>query len=67
MRKNKQWFLDRIGKTIYRDPNNCSCHICKDRNINGVTITDRLHALYLYDIQYDYEAEGLTLNYRDEK
>ncbi len=65
--KSKQWFLDRIGKTIYRNPNNCSCETCKNIGVHGLTITNRLHALYLYDIQCEYEVEGITLNYRDEK
>lgn len=67
MRRNEQWFLDRIGKKVFRDINDCPCDTCKDIGAHGLTIVDRLHALYLYDIQCNYEAEGTSLNYRDER
>lgn len=66
--KSEQWFLDRIGKKVFRDSNECPCDTCKYIGVHGFTIVDRNHALYLYEIQCEYEAEdGTNLNYRDEK
>lgn len=56
-RRSEQWFLDRIGKKVFRDSNECPCDICKDIGVRGLTIVDRNNALYLYDIQCDYEVE----------
>lgn len=65
--KSKQWFLDRIGKRIYRDEGDCECVHCKDIEENGFIISDANHALYVYDAQNDMASEGGFLNYRDEK
>lgn len=57
-----QWFIDRIGKTVYRDEIGCECKSCKDGDKHGVFIQDKDHAVYLRDI------EGwLGVKYRDEK
>lgn len=63
--KSQQWFIDRIGKTIYRSENGCSCKTCKEVNSNGLVIRDEMHASYLYDIQYEYEIDGIYLDYRE--
>lgn len=49
-----QWFLDRIGKRIYRYPLSCHCKFCKR---NYVNIGDCRHARYLYDCQNEMEVE----------
>jgi hypothetical protein len=49
--KRKQWFLDRVGKVVYRDGNGCSCSVCERVKDKGVTIVDNMHALYLLDME----------------
>jgi hypothetical protein len=49
--KDKQWFIDRVGKRIFRKNNNCSCPICLDVFENGLVIGSEMHAIYLYDCQ----------------
>jgi len=65
--KTKEWFIERIGKTIYRDKVGCNC---KDCNINfekGLIVVDEQHAEYLADIDGDFATDGQFMNYRDEK
>jgi len=64
--KTKQWFIDRIGKKIYRNSNGCDCEVCKNIGVHGVIVSNELHAIYLFDIQNAYNEEGINLNYRDE-
>lgn len=66
MRK-KKWFIERIGKKIYRNKDNCKCKTCAIIVEFGLTISDKEHADYLYTLQNDFFAEGLDLNYRDKK
>lgn len=65
--RDRKWFLDRIGKRIYRNADSCTCETCKDVVENGLIVHDAFHAQYLYDLQMDYAAEGTLLRYRDEK
>lgn len=65
--KQKEWFIERIGKRIYRDPTTCPCHHCKDISENGLVVGDEQHAGYLADCDMEFGAEGEFLNYRDEK
>ncbi len=48
-----QWFLDRIGKRIYRENNRCTCSICVDVFNNGLIVDDKFHASYLFDCQHE--------------
>jgi hypothetical protein len=48
---DKQWFIDRIGKRIYRKNNVCNCEVCTTVHKEGLIITDEQHANYLYDCQ----------------
>lgn len=48
---DKQWFIDRIGKRIYREKNICNCSVCLKVHEVGLIITDKDHAIYLYDCQ----------------
>jgi len=48
---DKQWFIDRIGKRIYRKNNVCNCRICVNVHEEGLIITDKQHAIFLYDCQ----------------
>jgi hypothetical protein len=61
------WFISRIGKRVYRDKNTppCGCDTCNNIEANGIVITDKDHAQYMYDIQLEFAQEGHYLNYRD--
>jgi hypothetical protein len=59
---NKKWFIDRIGKRVYRTESSCKCQTCVDVFINGLVISDEMHADYLYCCQNE-----LNLFYFDEK
>lgn len=68
--KRKQWFLDRVGKKVYRDKSFCECSVCKRVEDNGVFISDSNHALYLLDIEsisQDPSESSHPIKYRDEK
>ena len=66
MTERDQWFIDRIGKRIYRNPVDCTCKDCQEINKNWLIIHDREHALYLSATESDYAADWFILNYRDE-
>jgi len=51
MRHEHQWFIDRIGKTIYRNKVKCDCESCKKGTEHGIVISDKTHADYLFDVQ----------------
>lgn len=59
---DKKWFVDRIGKRVFRTKSSCQCATCSDVFINGLVIADEMHADYLYCCQ-----TGLNLFYFDEK
>ena len=61
-----KWFANRIGKRIYRDPYKCCAH-CDEVAKNGLIISSKTHALYLFDTENDFGAEGIKLKYRDKK
>jgi hypothetical protein len=46
----KQWFLDRIGKRVYRTNFEC-CDHCEKVYQEGIVIIDRIHAYYLQACQ----------------
>ena len=48
---DKKWFIDRIGKRIYRKNNICNCAVCLNVHEVGLIIADEMHAIYLYDCQ----------------
>ena len=64
--QRKQWFIDRIGKRVFREETSCPCESCKRISNEGLIINDEMHAIYLQDIEYMYNAEGHKLTYRDE-
>jgi len=67
MIQTEQWFIDRIGKRIYRDMSTCQCSGCMDITDNGLIVDNKEHASYLYNVQIDFAKEGAFLNYRDDK
>jgi hypothetical protein len=65
--EREQWFIDRIGKIVYRNETSCPCEICKDVAKNGLVIDDHNHALYLSEMEAMYNMEGHPLKYCDTK
>ena len=63
----KDWFIERIGKKVYRTQNGCTCKVCSYILENGVSISDKLHASYMADIEADYNQDGDMLKYFDTK
>ena len=51
MKHPLEWFLDRIGKKIYRSNNFCECNICLAVFKRGLYIIDKDHAQYLFNVQ----------------
>lgn len=62
MKHQKRWFINHIGKTIYRGKTTCTCKTCDHVSTNGLMVGDKFHADYLYMVQFD-----LDINYRDKK
>lgn len=68
--QRKQWFLDRVGKRVFRDKSFCDCEVCKRVEDEGLIIHDESHALYLLDIESlsnDPKESNHPIKYRDEK
>lgn len=65
--KTKQWFIDRIGKTVFRDPSPFYSENEQEAFEHGIEISNMEQAIYMFDIQSDFAAEGVYLNYRDIK
>jgi hypothetical protein len=63
--KSKEWFIDRIGKRIYRDSRRYCCATCLEVEKEGVIVCGETHATYLADVDMDFGAEGVFSNYRD--
>lgn len=59
---DKEWFLDRIGKRIYRDETSCKCSTCKEITEKGLIVTDEMHADYLAAVSWE-----TGIKYRDNK
>lgn len=47
----QQWFIDRVGIKVYRLKTSCTCESCANVYVNGLLISDRQHALYLFDVE----------------
>ena len=63
----EQWFLDRIGKTVWRNRTSCKCHVCDRVYKEGLHISEEMHAYYLCDMEAAANAEGVPLKYFDTK
>ena len=63
----QRWFIERIGKKVFREPTSCECKTCQNVSDNGLIINDKLHATYLHDMEGMYQSEGHNLKYRDNK
>ena len=60
MKHTEKWFLNRIGKRIYRLTKTKCCNVCDEVYKNGLVVTDRQHAECLFMYQC-----GLDLEYSD--
>ena len=65
--QREQWFIDRIGKIVYRNVTTCGCKVCKNVQLNGLFIKDENHALYVAEIESCYTNDGHPLKYFDTK
>lgn len=61
----EQWFIDRIGKVVYRNKMTWDYGIFRSVYVNGLIITDECHANCLYCCESEFTAEGQTLKYFD--
>lgn len=66
MVKDLQWFIDRIGKRVYRNTWTCQCPTCVDVARRWLIIANEMHASYLCDVEGTHAEEWIELNYRDE-
>lgn len=48
LEQREQWFIDRIGQTIYRTKVKCDCNSCKISYENGIEIKDKEHANFIF-------------------
>jgi len=49
--EREQWFIDRVGKRVWRNENNCGCVDCINVHKHGLIIKDKEHAHVLYHIE----------------
>lgn len=61
------WFKSKVNSVLYRNDNGCTCGICEHVKDNGLRVEDEMHAIYLYDNECDYTADGFPLRYFDTK
>lgn len=65
--ERRQWFLERIGKVVYRNSNGCGCTVCAEVYREGLLIDDESHASYLNDVSGEMGIRYFdTLEERDE-
>lgn len=64
MEERYKWFIDRIGKRVYRN-NYCSCEVCKHVYENGILLTDKDQATYCYENECEFTADGTPMKYFD--
>lgn len=64
--RTQKWFLNKIGKRIFRDKTSCPCPACEKVFEEGLIVNNATHADYLYMSQYDDILEK-NINYRDKK
>jgi hypothetical protein len=65
--EREKWFIDRIGKIVYRNETSCKCVVCASVVENGVIISDANHAIYLSETECEYTADGWPMKYFDSK
>jgi len=63
----RRWFLDRIGKRVFRTSLDCDCNVCQIIYKQGLIIEDRDQAIFMYDTECDVNADGDIMRYFDTK
>lgn len=66
-KQRQQWFIDRIGKRVFRNDTGCECPSCKNTAKKGMIISDEMHAHYLYSVESDFNAGRFPMQYFDTK
>jgi hypothetical protein len=56
MNSRKQWFIDRIGKRVFRNDTQC-CEHCDKVYKEGLVISDESHAYHLYDCECEMDVK----------
>lgn len=59
----EKWFIDKIGKIIWRNKLSYCCKQCAEVYKNGLKIHDKLHAEYVNEIYNVFNAEGTKVEY----
>ncbi len=57
MKHTKKWYLNRIGKRVFRLTNVKCCNHCDNVYKNGLIVGDRQQAIYLFDCQNEMDLE----------
>jgi hypothetical protein len=65
MTTRKSWFIDRVGKVIYRNRTSCTCAVCEAVYTEGLFLDDALQADYCYETEAISNYEGDPLLYFD--
>lgn len=65
MTNRKQWFLDRIGKTVFRTDTYCNCDACTREYTEGVFIDDAQIAESLSDVESHHAYHAKYLKFFD--
>ena len=59
--EREQWFLDRVGKRVWRNQNSCTCRDCVVVYKHGLIIKDKEHAHALYCIECESNNDNFPL------
>lgn len=62
----EQWFIDRIGKRVFRNNTFC-CDACTEVYHQGLIVADKDHASYIQACEAEFSAAGDELRYFDTK
>ncbi len=57
VKDRQQWFLDRVGKRVFRNEGGCKCPSCLYASANGIVIASEEHARYLDMIEATPDME----------
>jgi hypothetical protein len=63
----EDWFLERIGKRVFRTQNGCTCESCLRTYHDGIIIMDKEHAHTMFVAESEYQYNGLRMIYFDSK
>lgn len=65
--EREQWFIDRIGKSVWLSRPICSCEKCKKAFNEGLLIHDNRYAIDLAETEERHTAEGYPIRFCDTK